>query len=280
VAEVQDGDSGALVRLADGTERAYDLVIGADGYRSVARASLFPGSEPGFAGYIGWRGTFPAKRLDEIDGRPGWDTRESVTIGFDGGHLMAYRIPGDAGEIINWLIYATPPAGIDVRPESPAGFPPGRVTEDLIRHFHALAEDRLPPYWADAVRLTDPERLFVQPIYDLEAPTYAGRRVLLMGDAAVVARPHTGAGAVKALQDVAIMEELWHDAESWEQLLASYDAVRRPVGHAVVELGRRIGRAQVIEARDWGRHDQASFDAWIREQLGVESLGSRALGRP
>ncbi|GGV83513.1 hypothetical protein GCM10015535_26760 [Streptomyces gelaticus] len=55
---------GALIRTADG-EREYDIVVGADGHRSVTRELLAPGVRPVPAGYLVWRGTIPATALSE-----------------------------------------------------------------------------------------------------------------------------------------------------------------------------------------------------------------------
>src|SRR6202034_20120 len=46
----------AVVTLADGGEHHFDLVIGADGYLSQGRATLFPDVELDYRGYVCWRG--------------------------------------------------------------------------------------------------------------------------------------------------------------------------------------------------------------------------------
>lgn len=44
VASATSHDDGATLRLEDGTERDFDLVVAADGYRSAIRRALFPES--------------------------------------------------------------------------------------------------------------------------------------------------------------------------------------------------------------------------------------------
>jgi 2-polyprenyl-6-methoxyphenol hydroxylase-like FAD-dependent oxidoreductase len=232
-----------------------------------------PGAAPVYAGYLAWRGTFPAAELKRLAGGV-WRANEFVTVGFAGGHLVGYLIPGDE---VNWVVYARAPEGFAVDPDEPAGVPPGRMTEDLLAHLYRITGSRLPPYWAGAVRLSEPSRLLVQPIYDLEVPRYTGRRILLAGDAAAVARPHTGGGAVKALQDAAVLGSLWAPAESWSELLQRYDAARRPAGSALIAVGRRLGRAEVERTPDWDGLDRAGFDAWRREVLGEDGLGGRRM---
>lgn len=52
LAQQQDG---AAVKFSDGSERVYDLVVGADGLRSSIRTHLFGNVPPRFCGQVGWR---------------------------------------------------------------------------------------------------------------------------------------------------------------------------------------------------------------------------------
>lgn len=101
----------------------------------------------------------------------------------------------------------------------------------------------------------------------MPAPCYVGPRTLLIGDAATVARPHTGAGALKALQDALALERIAAAGGSWEQILAAYDAERRPVGNRTVELGQRLGQAQVLRTPDWSLMTPDLFPRWIADTL-------------
>ncbi|MGC9536917.1 FAD-dependent monooxygenase [Streptomyces sp. UG1] len=99
--------------------------------------------------------------------------------------------------------------------------------------------------------MTAHDELFPQPIYDFTASRYAVGRALLMGDAATVARPHTGAGAVKALQDATVLEPALTSTATRPQALAAYDADRAPYGRVMVDLERRLGRALVQQTPNW-----------------------------
>ncbi|MFC9331454.1 FAD-dependent monooxygenase [Kitasatospora sp. NPDC057015] len=276
---------GAGVRLLSGGEERFDLVVGADGYRSVVRAGVCPGARPEYTGYVCWRGSFPAERLAALDALAGpadraWPAEHAVTVCFTGGQCVLYRIPGTepGGAEVNWVFYAPPPAA-GLRLDDPTSIPPGAAAEELTAHVGRLAERRLPPYWAALIALTPPERTFLQPVYDLDTPRRTSGRLLLAGDAATVVRPHNTSGAAKALQDAVAFETAWRRAASWEDLLARYERERGAAGRALVTLGRRLGRAQVERAPDWTGMDTRGAAAWWEGQLaGTAGFGGHALG--
>ncbi|MEU9485008.1 FAD-dependent monooxygenase [Streptomyces decoyicus] len=263
------------------TER-FDLVIGADGYRSVVRDTAFPGVRPGYAGYLAWRGAVPADRLTEL-GFPGlpadpWAEEDCIYGVFPGGHVIIYRIPdGRGGRRANWVLYTAPPAGLDLGLDTPTSLPPGTLTDALYTHLAHVTDELLPPYWGGLMRLTPRQEVFIQPMYDFTAPRYTAGRLLLAGDAATVARPHTGAGAVKALQDAAALEAALHAVQERPDALAAYGAERGETGRTMVELGRRLGRFLVQDTPDWHTMGQAGVEAAWAAADGSGAFGGREL---
>ncbi|MFC9819983.1 FAD-dependent monooxygenase [Streptomyces erythrochromogenes] len=272
-----EGDR-ARVRLASGSVERYDLVVGADGYRSVVRAALCADARPHYAGYVCWRGNVDAARLEEL-GSSGDPVPEAVTtVCFPGGSCVVYRIPGPGGPRVNWVLYAAPPREGQLRLDDPTSFPPGALTPGLAEHLDALLEREFPPYWRRALALTDPADTFVQPIYDLEAARTAGGRLLLAGDAASVVRPHNTSGAAKALQDATALADGWRRSESFGELLDGYHRARGAAGRELVALARRLGRAQVERTPAWAAMDGAGMAAWWQGQLdGAPGIGGRAM---
>ena len=283
VTAVEPASDGATIRLADGSAERFDLVIGADGYRSTVRHAMFPESGPEYAGYLCWRGLVDPDRLAGLAALP-----ESAffTVGFPGrastadvpspagtdtagllaatGHVVLYRIPTDDGRAaLNWVLFSTVPEHIDLGLNEPTSLPPGSVSDQLLDHMAALITDHLPPLWAAALRLTPREEVFIQPMYDLAAPSFAAGRLLLLGDSGAVSRPHAAAGTLKAMQDAVALEEAWRAASDWDDLAHRYDGARRAAGHSVVELARRIGHGQVVEVPDWAAFDTATLLPWI-----------------
>lgn len=274
----QAGSEGAEVRLRDGSVERYDLVVGADGYRSVVRAALCPESRPHYAGYVCWRGNFDAARLAELGSRADSVPEAVTTVCFPGGTCVVYRIPGPDGPRVNWVLYAPPPRDGRLRFDDPTSFPPGGLTPELAGHLGALLDREFPPYWGRALALTDPADVFVQPIYDLEtAPTAAGR-LLLAGDAASVVRPHNTSGAAKALQDATAFADGWRLSGSFEELLRGYEGARGAAGRELVALARRLGRAQVEQTPAWAAMNGRDMTAWWQAQLaGAAGIGGQAM---
>lgn len=281
VERVETDADGATVRLAGGGEEHFDLVIGADGYRSVVRRAMFPELAPEYAGYLGWRGTSPMP-----PDLPEGGEEEARVFVFPGGHCMTYLIPDrEEGHRFNWVLYARPPAGsgLDAELRTPTSLPPGKVAAELTAYLRDLVARHFPPYWAECVLRAPGDRMFIQPIYDLSVPRYAQGRLLLAGDAATVARPHIGGGSVKALQDAAALEGIWRSGGGWREILDAYDEGRALVGEQMVGLARRMGEAQVVRTPDWPAMREPEFEAWWDEQnrgpASGGSLGGQALRR-
>ncbi|MBD0748022.1 FAD-dependent monooxygenase [Streptomyces sp. CBMA152] len=274
VTGVEADPDGVEVTTASGSER-FDLVIGADGYRSAVRTAAFAEVRPEYAGYLAWRGAFPAERLmaPEL-----WPDEDCVYAVFPGGHTIIYRIPdGKGGLRINWVLYTAPPPDLDLRFDNPTSLPPGTLAETLHTRLAHIADTQLAPYWGQLVRTTTAEELFVQPMYDFTAPHYASGRLVLAGDAATVARPHTGGGAVKALQDATALEASLTAAPDWETALHAYDESRAATGRSMVELGRQLGLGLVQETPDWSAMDQRGLEKWWQQVDGSGGFGGRRL---
>jgi len=277
VEAVEATPEGAEVHT-DGRTEHYDVVIGADGYRSTARAAVSSDARPGYAGYLAWRGAYPSSRLRDAEFLA---EGEGAYIPFQGGHLVVYRIPDGAtgGHRINWILYSAPPPGLDQGMHTPTSLPPGTAGDGLRAHLAYVCAELLPPYWASLVQTTAYDELFAQPVYDFTTPRYAAGRALLIGDAATVGRPHTSAGAVKALQDATVLETVLTPTATWSEALAAYDSDRASSGRAMVDLGRRMGRALVTETPNWQTFDQTGLETWWRQATGTGEFGGRQLTR-
>ena len=200
---VEDRDS-VTARFADGSEVRADLLIGADGVRSTVRRQMFPDVDLIDAGYIGWRGMVEEAALTPsthaaIFHRFGWGLLER-------GHILGYPVPGAFDDLtpgrrrFSFVWYRPVDAGTTLAEMQtdatgrvhPDGIPPQLIRPEMIAALRRDAEAMLPPVFAEMVR-TCAQPLF-QPIGDLESPTMRLGRVAVLGDAALVARPHVAKG--------------------------------------------------------------------------------------
>ena len=118
--------------------------------------------------------------------------------------------------------------------------PPDRVRPEAVADMRAAARRLLAPQFAEVVEKT--AQPFFQPIYDLESPRVAIGRVVLIGDAAFVARPHLGLGVTKAAADaVALVDAIAGNPGDLDAALMEFDAVRVNYGRKVVAEARRLG---------------------------------------
>ncbi|MGD8196014.1 FAD-dependent monooxygenase [Herbiconiux sp. P18] len=249
VLSVRSSEQHAVVELADGTREAFDLVIGADGLNSVTRTAVVPEhTANSYAGYVTWRGLVPEADLPRAAAAP---LLERFAF-FTGprAHMLGYLVPGPAGEVTpglrryNWVWYR--PVTLDAlaalmidsgRPATDVSLAPGQLPAALREGLVDAAALELPPPFALAVA-AEP-RPFLQAIFDYVPPRMASGRVALLGDAAVMVRPHTAMGAAKAAADAMSLAALI-DALPLAQALDRYQRERLAAGRAISEYGRRL----------------------------------------
>ncbi len=256
VTGVRDTGDGAEV-AHDGVTERFDVVVGADGYASLVRP-VTGGGRPRYAGYALWRGNYPVSRLASV---PSAMRDAGVSVMFPGGHGGCYLIPGlPGGETrVNWAVYLPLP-GLDG--DELLSLPPGTVGDGLAARLDRVVEARFPPSWARIVRATRRAELALQPVYDLAVGRYATGRLLLAGDAGALVRPHAGAGVTKAVQDARTLERACREHRRWDEVLTAYDTERVRRGAALVDLGRRLGAAQVGQTPDWRGMNPADYERW------------------
>jgi len=184
VAESID-DTGRKLRVgfSNGSEREFDLVIGADGVHSQVRASLFPeAGAPQFTGQAVWRYNLP--RPPDLDAMHVYN-----------GPIGTGLVPISADLM---YIYATTP-----EPDNPRC-----PREGLAAAFRGKLAGCAPAIRAVAEQITDDTGVVYRPLEWLlvEGPWHKGR-VVLLGDAAHSATPHLGQGAGLAIEDALVLAD-------------------------------------------------------------------------
>lgn len=238
------------LEFANGERRAADLMIAADGIGSVVRRQLEPDIEPAYAGYVGYRGLVPESKLSELQRELFTDS--FVLYDYPHSHLLCYLIPGEDGQRtpgerrFNWVWYVshtqqelaallTDRDGYQHR----AALGPGEMASAWEAKLKQRASEALPTLLADAVAETAAP--FVQVIFDLAVPRMVYDRVILLGDAAFLVRPHTAAGASKAAADaIDLAHALQDDSGPLAERLATWERARIQAAQRIIAHGLMI----------------------------------------
>jgi salicylate hydroxylase len=218
---------GAAIRLGETVERVtadgvmitasnrfqFDLVIAADGARSVVRGTLFNAPKPQFSGHVAWRGLADATHGDAAqipDGAVVWQGA--------GAHVVTYRVSG--GATLNIVAVTSGCDWVDEGWSTPGD------AHELGRNFEgwflAPLLRCLSPCWKWGLFETAPPDMWRQ------------GRVVLLGDACHPMVPFLAQGAVQAIEDGATLARLLREKADLDRALNRY-------GH---ERHARVARVQ------------------------------------
>jgi 2-polyprenyl-6-methoxyphenol hydroxylase-like FAD-dependent oxidoreductase len=246
--------AGGQVRahFAGGRVETGDLLIGADGARSTVRSLMLPDLRPDYSGYVAWRGLVPEGELDAasravLDGVFAFQHDDGEQM------LLEYLVPGADGATApgrrrwNWVWYRKVPqddlaAVLTDRAGRTHAFslPPGALPDARAASLRRDAASLLAPQFDALVQRT--KEPFVQAILDLAVPRMVFGRVLLLGDAAFVPRPHTAGGAAKAAANaLALAQALQGTDQPVDARLRDWEVLQLRAGRAMVDRGRRMG---------------------------------------
>lgn len=225
---IDQNAQGVTATFENGVQATGDLLIAADGVRSLAREYVLGYAvEPQYGGYVNWNGLVPVS--PDLAPANHW-------VIYVGQHQRASMMPV-AGDRFYFFF--------DVPMVKAIAEQGGDIRADLNLFF----QDWAAPVQRLIARL-EPERTNRVLIHDVgPINTLVRGRVALLGDAAHATCPDLGQGGCQAMEDGWMLTHFLKTTSlGVEDALRRYNAQREPRTRAVVEKARR--RAEQIHGKD------------------------------
>lgn len=194
--------------FADGSTANADILVGADGVKSVVRDCLFETAPASFAGEVAWRGLVPIERLS-IDSKlrhPGIHV---------GPNRLIARYPVRNGELINYAAF------VELSGWQNESWSTRSSIAELIGHFEGAD-----PQLIALIEATPADQIFKWALHTREPlDSWIAGQVTLLGDAAHAMLPFMGQGAGTAIEDGLVLARALAQYSTADALRA-YEATR------------------------------------------------------
>ncbi|KUJ16155.1 FAD/NAD(P)-binding domain-containing protein [Mollisia scopiformis] len=214
-----------------------DLVIAADGAHSSVRATVLPDVHPKYAGYVTWRGAVPEASVSEASR----EVLENRVIIFrtEKGYTISYHVPSESGSIAAgehqfiWIWYEMLEENSEEFRETFTDItgvtrlttvPRGKMNPTVWVKRQASGATLSAPFAELLSKTSDP---FVSAIRDFVSPKaviYDGK-LLLVGDAFALFRPHLGASTNQAAKQADGLVDVFMgkgNLAEWEKASVEY----------------------------------------------------------
>ena len=247
-----EDDDGVVLRFADGTRARGDLLIGADGLKSVVRDGICGAMPAFYTGNAVWRLIVPRAQLP----RDFIEQVMSVWMG-PGRHAVGYYIRG--GALFNFA------GSVETEDVSEESWTTRLPWETLVADFAG---------WNRTVQtiieLADREAcyrwsLFRRPVPDVWSSACA----TILGDAAHATLPYLAQGAAMAIEDGAVLARALDQADALADALELYQRNRIERTRRVVDQSKAMGRRfhldseAAIRASFADRNEGADRNDWL-----------------
>jgi salicylate hydroxylase len=251
--EVETGDNGARACFAGGEKIEADLVVGADGIRSVVRQSLFGRDAPLFTGSVCWRGLVP---LDAFP--PGLISTDLTLYMGPRSHVIHFMVR--RGTLINFV------AHVETDSWTQESWTQECERSEVMETFAGWHEPLLR-------LLGSSDRYYKWALYDRDPlESWSKGRVTLLGDAAHAMLPHIGQGACMAIEDGYVLADLVSQhPDNLNEALRLYERLRVPRTRRAVLEARARGKEMHLTSR-WAQIKRNVRMA-LQHRLGGDKTG-------
>ncbi len=216
---VKDQGDHSVLTFANGETVEADLVVGADGIKSVVRQQLFSDQVPVFAGEHAYRAVI------SVDDAHGMAVDDNLRM-YIGRGTKVYFLPLRHRGQVSFDITALCP--------DPTWAP--KVTKGALM---ATVEGFDEPI-VEITRDIGLETVNARAVYDIDpVESWHTDSVVLLGDAAHSMLHHQGQGANSAILDAGALADAVAEADSVKDALALYQATRKPVTDELQRISRQ-----------------------------------------
>ncbi|MEH7238590.1 FAD-dependent oxidoreductase [Bacillus sp. JJ1562] len=223
------------VHFENGHSVEADLVIGADGIRSVVRDKIFGESKPVYSGYHAYR------LLVSEEQTYGWVSKDNnLRIAIEG-DVQVYFLPLQLRKQVS----------LDITAPSTDSSPKPVVTKqqilDSVKNFS--------PAMIKIVESLTLEDFTCRALYDIDPiERWSTNCVTLVGDAAHTMLHNIGQGANAALQDAGALAVAIRESDTIPEALQKYEAQRKPLTTIYQQLSRvfpKLEMESVLTEKDF-----------------------------
>jgi salicylate hydroxylase len=216
---IEDKGGRSVLSFTNGQTAEADLVVGADGIKSVVRERLFSNKVPVFSGEHAYRVVISA------DDAHGMVVDDNLRM-YMGRGTKVYLLPLRHRNQMSFDITALNPDGT---------WAPTVTKEELLNTVEGF-DERI----VEIARGLDMNAVNIRAVYDIDpVDTWHTDSVVLMGDAAHSMLHHQGQGANSAIEDAGALADALAQSASVKEALALFQATRKPVTDELQRISRQ-----------------------------------------
>jgi len=270
VERIEATPHGTTLHLVSGGSLDFDLVVCADGYRSLGRGLIDPGAAPAYRGMVLWRGLLPERdvRAGALGGC------DLLRPAYQGGHGVAYYVPGPGQSteprerLLMWGYYLQVPEGalasvlVDDQERQQSGSVPfGKVHPEVRATLESRLAGLLPSPLFELVQQS--RNSSVQAIYSFVSRRYARDRLCLVGDSGTLAPPFAGSGVLRAVASAASLADALAGASAVDDALRRWSDAQLQAAAQVIPNAEGIERSYVFDMPDLTGMPTTAANDWM-----------------